>query len=160
MVKFQYIYGLGFQALAAGWGPKPAMKKSHTAPGAQRVILVIDDDHAVCSSLKFSLEIEGFAVQVYPGAYELLKEADLPANSCLIVDYHMPSMNGLELLARLRDRGISIPAILITSHPSRKLREHITAAGVPLVEKPFVGSILMEHIRDAFDRYHPSQAVE
>jgi FixJ family two-component response regulator len=62
----------------------------------------------------------------------------------------MPVMNGLELLARLRDRGITIPAMVITSHPSHKLRERIAAAGVPLVEKPFLGNVLMDQIRDAF----------
>ena len=126
------------------------MKDSQSVPVAQQVVRVIDDDPAVCSSLKFSLEIEGFAVRVYPGAYELLNETDLPAKSCLLIDYHMPVMNGLELLARLRDRGISIPAMVITSQPSHRLRERIAVAGVPLVEKPFLGDILVDHIRDAF----------
>jgi two-component system response regulator FixJ len=126
------------------------MKDLPSVPLAQPVVLVIDDDPAVCGSLKFSLEIEGFAVRVYPGAYELLNETDLPAKSCLLIDYHMPVMNGLELLARLRDRGITIPAMVITSHPSHKLRERIAAAGVPLVEKPFLGNVLMDQIRDAF----------
>lgn len=62
----------------------------------------------------------------------------------------MPTMNGLELLARLRDRGVSIPAVVITSHPNRKLRERIAAAGVPLIEKPFLGNALTERIREAF----------
>lgn len=119
-------------------------------PFAERVVLVIDDDPAVCSSLKFSLEVEGFAVRIYPGAYELLNEAHLPAKSCLLIDYHMPVMNGLELLARLRDRGIRLPAMVITSQPNRRLRERIEAAGVPLVEKPFLGSVLVDQIRDAF----------
>src|SRR5215471_8141597 len=126
------------------------MKDSQSVPVAQQVVLVIDDDPAVCSSLKFSLEIEGFAVRVYPGGYELLNETDLPAKSCLLIDYHMPVMNGLELLARLRDRGITLPAMVITSQPNRRLRERIAAAGVPLVEKPFLGSVLVDHIRDAF----------
>jgi two-component system, LuxR family, response regulator FixJ len=126
------------------------MKDSSSVPLARQVVLVIDDDPAVCSSLKFSLEVEGFAVRIYPGAYELLNEADLPPASCLLIDYHMPVMNGLELLARLRDRGITIPAMVITSHPNHKLRERIAAAGVPLVEKPFLGNVLMDQIRDAF----------
>ena len=95
------------------------MQKSHSMPLADHVVLVIDDDPAVCSSLKFSLEVEGFKVRIYPGAYELLNEAELPPKSCLLIDYHMPVMNGLELLARLRDRGISIPAMVITSAASQ-----------------------------------------
>jgi len=116
---------------------------------AKHVVLIIDDDPAVRSSLKFSLEVEGFTVRAYSDAYELLNEPDLPAKSCLLVDYYMPAMNGLELLARLRDRGVSIPAMVITSHPNRKLRERIAAAGVPLIEKPFLGNTLTDRIREA-----------
>jgi two-component system, LuxR family, response regulator FixJ len=65
----------------------------------------------------------------------------------------MPVMNGLELLERLRDRGITLPAMVITSQPSRRLRERIAAAGVPLVEKPFLGSVLVDQVRDAFRAY-------
>jgi two-component system response regulator FixJ len=127
-----------------------AVKTPRTAPAAEHVVLVIDDDPAVRSSLKFSLEVEGFTVRVYSGAHELLSDdAALPAKSCLLIDYYMPTMNGLELLARLRDRGVSIPAVVITGHPNRKLRERIAAAGVPLLEKPFLGNILTERIREA-----------
>jgi FixJ family two-component response regulator len=49
----------------------------------------------------------------------------------------------------LRDRGVSIPAVVITGHPNRRLRERIAAAGVPLLEKPFLGNILMDRIREA-----------
>jgi two-component system, LuxR family, response regulator FixJ len=130
-----------------------AMKDWPSLPLAKSVVLVIDDDPAVCSSLKFSLEVEGFVVRIYPGAYELLNEIDLPSKSCLLIDYHMPVMNGLELLERLRDRGITLPAMVITSQPSRRLRERIAAAGVPLVEKPFLGSVLVDQVRDAFRAY-------
>jgi hypothetical protein len=41
------------------------MEKPHTAPVAKQVVLVIDDDSLVCSSLKLSLEAEGFTVQTY-----------------------------------------------------------------------------------------------
>jgi two-component system, LuxR family, response regulator FixJ len=123
------------------------MKKSHKA--SEGVILLIDDDPAMRSSLKFLLEIEGFTVRVYPRADKLLKEADLPTKGCLIIDYHMPEMDGLKLLEKLRDRGVTIPAIVITTHPSRKLRERIAAAGMPLVEKPFLAEVLLDHIRAA-----------
>jgi two-component system, LuxR family, response regulator FixJ len=135
-----------------GPGTHDFMAKSPMAPVAPHVVLVIDDDPAVRSSLKFSLEVEGFAVRAYAGAYELLNETDLPAKSCLLIDYYMPTMNGLELLARLRDRGVSIPAMVITSHPNRKLRDRIAAAGVPLIEKPFLGNVLTDRIREALGR--------
>ena len=129
------------------------MKKSHPPPVAKQVVLVIDDDPAARSLLKFSLELEGFAVRAYAGAHDLLNETDLPANSCLLIDYYIPAMNGLELLTRLRDRGVSIPAIVITGYPNPKLRERTAAAGVPLVEKPSLGNVLVERIREVLHQH-------
>jgi FixJ family two-component response regulator len=126
------------------------MKKPQTAPVAKQVVLIIDDDPTVRSSLKFSLEVEGFTVRAYSSPHEFLNEADLPAKSCLLVDYYMPGMTGLELLARLRDRGVSIPAMIITGFANCTLRDRIAAAGVPLIEKPFLANVWMERIRDTF----------
>jgi FixJ family two-component response regulator len=61
----------------------------------------------------------------------------------------MPDMSGLELIARLRDRDISAPAILITSHASLALRERAERANIPIVEKPLLGNALLDAIRDA-----------
>jgi two-component system, LuxR family, response regulator FixJ len=125
------------------------MEKPHTAPVAKQVVLVIDDDPLVLSSLKFSLEVEGFTVRAYSNPDEFLNETELPAKGCLLVDYYMPGMNGLELLARLRDRGVSAPAIVITGFTNDTLRERTAAAGVPLMEKPFLPKVWTERIRDA-----------
>jgi two-component system, LuxR family, response regulator FixJ len=126
------------------------MEKPHTAPVAKQVVLVVVVDPLVLSSLKFSLEVEGFTVRAYSGPYEFLNETDLPANGCLLVDYYMPEMNGLELLARLRDRGVSIPAMVMTGFVNDTLRDRLGAAGMPLMEKPFLPRVWTERIRDAF----------
>jgi two-component system, LuxR family, response regulator FixJ len=128
-----------------GQGTHDLMEKPPTAPVAKQVVLVIDDDPLVLSSLKFSLEVEGFAVRAYSNPDEFLNETELPAKG----DYYMPGMNGLELLARLRDRGVSAPAIVITGFTNCTLRERTAAAGVPLMEKPFLPKVWTERIRDA-----------
>jgi len=74
------------------------MNQSRAVMGAKHALLILDDDSAVRASLKFCLEIEGFEVRAYSSAHELLNEDSLPASSCLVVDYHMPTMNGLEWL--------------------------------------------------------------
>ncbi len=129
------------------------MRKSETTPDAKHVVPVIDDDAITRSSLKFALEIEGFAVRLYADAYELLNDTHLPAKSCLLIDYYMPAMNGLELLAKLRARGMSIPAIVMTGYSNCTLRDRIAAAGVPLLEKPFLGNALTERIREALNQH-------
>jgi two-component system response regulator FixJ len=128
-----------------------AMIRLRSAVGAKHVILLVDDDSAVRNSLKFTLEVEGFEVRAYSSADELLNEDSLPPESCLVTDYHMPAMNGLELVARLRDRYAPIPAILITSLPDEKLRGRAAAAGIWIVEKPLLGNCLLESIQHAFN---------
>ena len=113
------------------------------------VILVIDDDPAVRSSLKFALEIEGFSVRLYPTGAELLDEKDMPESGCLVADFHLPGMNGLDVLARLRERDIKWPAILITTHPSVAVRDRAALAGVRLIEKPLLSDSLFQSIRAA-----------
>ena len=110
--------------------------------------MVIDDDWGVRNSLKFSLEVEGFAVRTYANGTELLRAEDLMHCSCFVVDQNMPGINGLDLIAMLRDRHLSAPAILITSHPGPSLRDRASEAGVPIVEKPLLGNILLDKIRD------------
>ena len=136
------------------------MKRQGELLAAGPLVIIVDDDVAVRNSLKFSLEVEGFVVRVYAGASELLREAELPAGgSCLVVDQNMPGMNGLDLVAHLRARAVPVPAILMTSSPTRALSERAGKAGVVIVEKPFLGTILVDRIRDLFSRDDAMQAL-
>ena len=117
--------------------------------GSKSVIIVVDDDPAVCNSLKFSLEIEGFLVRLYASGSELLGERDIPRCSCLVVDQRLPGIAGLDLIIKLREQSVSAPAILITSHPTAELARRAAGANVPIVEKPLLSNALMERIRDA-----------
>jgi two-component system, LuxR family, response regulator FixJ len=134
------------------------MIQLRAAVNAKPVILVVDDDAAVRNSLKFMMEVEGFEVRAYSNAHELLSEDNLPDSSCLVVDYHMPAMNGLGLVAVLRDRRVSIPAILMTAHPDENMRKQAAAAGIPIVEKPLLGTRLLDSVREAFDGHANSSS--
>ena len=89
-------------------------------PAPQRpVVLVVDDDPAVLNTLTFSLKVEGFAVRAYASGRELLDDPVLPVHGCLVIDQRLPGMSGLELVASLRARKVSLPAILITTTRAR-----------------------------------------
>jgi FixJ family two-component response regulator len=120
----------------------------HRAPSvAAPTIVVVDDDAAVRNSLKFSLEIEGFSVRTYASPREVLSSEALLPVSCLIVDQNMPGMSGLNLLATLRQRGDHTPAILVSAHATATLRDEAAHRGVTVVEKPFMGNVLVDRIR-------------
>ncbi|WP_409513830.1 MULTISPECIES: response regulator transcription factor [Methylobacterium] len=113
-------------------------------------MLVVDDDAAVRNSLKFALELEGLDVRLYEDGAALLRDAALPRTGCLVVDYWMPGMDGLELVGRLRDRDVALPAILITARPTGDLRHRASRAGFHgVVEKPLEDGTLLDGIRDA-----------
>lgn len=110
-------------------------------------IVVIDDDEDLLRALRFSLELDGFRVISSESGDDLVA-AELPvANACMVIDYRLPEIDGLELLARLRAQGIDLPVIVITSHFSPALRRRAEAAGAVLVEKPLIGDTLLTAIR-------------
>jgi FixJ family two-component response regulator len=120
-------------------------------PQVQRppLVLVVDDDAAVRTSLAFNLEMEGFDVATF-GSGEALLLRDLPIDgACLVIDERLPGISGLDALSQLRRRNVALPAILVTSHPSAMFRAAASKAGVPIVEKPLIGDGLAAAIRAA-----------
>ncbi len=125
------------------------MNSSHAPALAAPIVIVVDDDAAVRGSLKFALEIEGFAVHAYGRGDELFGDADLADCACFIIDQKLPGMNGLDVVSALREQRIAAPVILITSAPPPVVQERAAKAGVPIVEKPLLGNALLERVRDA-----------
>ena len=114
------------------------------------VILLVDDDAAVRNALKFSLEMEGFSVRLYATPEALLAEDHLPDGGCLVIDYRMPEIDGLELVERLRSRGVTLPILLISGRVPRSLRSRASGLGISdVLEKPL--SDLAGSIRRVLD---------
>jgi FixJ family two-component response regulator len=109
-------------------------------------VAVVAEDAAVRNSLQFSLEVEGFAVQSYADCRALLNEPDVGNYTCLIIDQSMHGLKALDVLAKLRDRNITTPAILTALHPSSGLLKRASDAGAVVVEKPLFGNALIENI--------------
>ena len=124
------------------------MKNQDALSSSGPVVIVIGDDLAVRNSLKFWLEIEGLTVRGYVSGADLLGAGDLARCDCYVVDQKTSAMSGLDLIAQLRDRHFTAPAILIASHPSLLLRQQAEKAGVPIVEKPLLGDGLLDKIHD------------
>ena len=127
----------------------PVMTPQSQLKPKEPVVVVVDDDPAVCGSLKFSLELEGFSVRTFRNGAELLREGDLHDCQCFVIDQRMPGMSGMDLIASLRERNVGTPAILVISQPSDALAGRAAEAAVPIVEKPFLSNMLVERIREA-----------
>ena len=112
-------------------------------------VIIVDDDDAVRQSLTFSLALEGFQVRAFRNGEELLAEQELPARACMVIDYCMPSLDGLALIGRLRQSAIALPAILITAKATAEIRRRAALCGCRAVlEKPLEDNSLADCIRD------------
>jgi len=116
-------------------------------------VLIVDDDDAVRQSLKFMLELEGLKVQLFESGEALLSQGALPERGCLVVDQKMPRLSGVDLLRRLKERCVELPAILITGRLTQDLVTLAMAAGFAAVmEKPLEGGGLIDAVRLALAR--------
>ena len=104
--------------------------------GNHSAVAVVDDDAAVLDSIRFLLQVAGRKVDVYPSAPAFLKDlTGQPA--CLILDQHMPQMTGLELVARLRGKGMHVPVLLMTESLSIVISRCAAQFGIyEILEKP------------------------
>jgi FixJ family two-component response regulator len=112
-------------------------------------VVIVDDDPAVCAALAFALELEGFEVEGLASGEALLRHTLPLLDACLVVDERLPGLSGLDALLQLRARHVTLPALLMTSHPNFALRAAAQAAGVPILEKPLLGDVLSNAIRAA-----------
>lgn len=115
-----------------------------------RSIAVVDDDAAVRDALRFALEFEGLLVCLYDGAQALLADPELAHHGCLVIDYRMPEIDGLELVEVLHARGLAIPVIMITGRANNGMRARASRAGIlAVLEKPLSSNALADAIRSA-----------
>lgn len=123
--------------------------------GGPPIVIVVDDDPDVLDSLTFAFAIDGFEVRAHDCAEDLLACDALPANGCLVLDYQLRKMNGLELLERIRQSGHDLPAVLITT-PQAALSREAALIGVPIVEKPLLCDTLINKVRELLRARNPT----
>ena len=116
------------------------------------MIYVVDDDYDVRTSLRFLLETEGFDVRTFRSGVALLGSSSRNRADCLVIDYKMAELDGLELVQRLRRLQVSTPIILITGYPDADISAKASSAGVrQVLLKPNLEDSLIDCVRNAID---------
>jgi two-component system response regulator ChvI len=124
----------------------------------RRRVVVVDDDPLFLSTLTLNLEDAGFDVAAFTGGGAALDHLNAGARpDVIILDWHMPEMDGLELLQRLRAQGLAVPAIFLTSLNQPIYEELALDRGaVDFVEKSRSFSIILKRLRLITEGAKPS----
>ncbi|WP_312528595.1 response regulator [Paracoccus sp. (in: a-proteobacteria)] len=122
-------------------------------PSAALTVFVVDDDADIRMSLSRGLSKRGYQVETFASARAFLTGYDSTRAGCLVLDYGMPDMNGLELQSYLLHHQINIPIIFITGHGGvPESVQAIRAGAIDFLEKPFRQADLIACIDIAFQQ--------
>ena len=115
------------------------------------LVAVVDDDESVRESLPDLLNELGFRTSAFASAEEFLASGSLEQTKCLILDFAMPGMTGLDLQRQLNDRDRKIPIIFITAQKDQEVRDQAFELGaVSFLFKPFSDTALLDALNKAF----------
>jgi two-component system response regulator FixJ len=114
------------------------------------MIAIVDDDESVRHSTAGLLMRAGNRVESFTGGSEFLA-SDLPKDlDCLLLDMHMPGLDGLAVMRALRERDLSLPILVLTGHGDVPMAvEAMRLGAVDFLEKPYPPAALLEAIARA-----------
>src|SRR6201996_2710512 len=123
----------------------------------QETVFVVDDDEAVRDSLRWLLEANGYRVQCFSSAEQVIDAWQPPQPpgqvACLILDVRMSGMSGLELQERLIADNASLPIIFVTGHGDVPMAVSTMKKGaMDFIEKPFDEAELRKLVERMLDK--------
>src|SRR5271154_789143 len=131
----------------------PRGYRSCQVPNSGSIVAIVDDDEAVGNAIEVLMRSIGLVAQAFSSGEEFLRSPELSRTGCLVVDFDMPKMSGLDLHNNLSLLGRKIPTVLITAYPSDDIRARALQAGIICyLPKPFDESELLSCIQSALDR--------
>jgi two-component system, LuxR family, response regulator FixJ len=115
---------------------------------ARRPVCVVDDDPGVLDSLTVLLQTVGFDVLTFGSGPEFLADERHRTAGCLLIDQHMPGMDGLDAVDELRSEGVMTPTIVITGRLDPNIAARAAKLGIAeILEKPFSTKRVVDLVR-------------
>jgi FixJ family two-component response regulator/integral membrane sensor domain MASE1 len=146
-------HGGTLDAIPGGHGEFHLVLPAEATMGENRslVVYVVDDDASIRDSLTLMLGLAGYATRLFADAESFLVAFRPEWSGCVVADLRLPGLSGIELQSRIRERGSSIPFVIITAHGDvPAARTAFRAQAVDFLEKPFDDAQLRSAIDTAF----------
>ncbi|MDW5613227.1 response regulator transcription factor [Mycolicibacterium sp. D5.8-2] len=125
----------------------------YRADGSPIRVLLVDDERALTNLIKMALQYEGWEIDVAHDAAEAVDKYRANTPDLLVLDIMLPDMDGLGVLARLRESGAYTPTLFLTARDSVADRvTGLTAGGDDYMTKPFSLEELVARLRGLLRR--------
>jgi two-component system, LuxR family, response regulator FixJ len=130
------------------------MKWRTTNPAApDRPVYVIDDDSSLGASVRFLLSTLKLSARTFKSGRDFLNQVDTLQPGVILLDLQMPEMNGFEVQAALKSRGIHWPVVIMTGEAEMPaLAGALRREPVEFILKPFSDERLLGALHAGFQR--------
>ena len=128
-------------------------------PVAGPVIAVLDDEPEMRKALRRLLVSQGFRVVEYESGEALLAALDSHPLNCLLLDLHMPGVNGFDVLKALQFQHPSLPVVVLTAHDEPGTADRVRSLGAcSYLKKPVDKMALFSAIQTALANCHSTRS--
>jgi DNA-binding NtrC family response regulator len=124
-------------------------------------LLVVDDEPSILKVMKANLLKEGYEVHTADDGLIALEKIKAESYDTIITDYLMPHLNGLELLAKMKENHIEVPLIIVTAYGS--IEQAVSAmhnGAVNYLTKPLNYDELLSVVQIAVQQQNLRKEVE
>lgn len=116
----------------------------------KHLVFVVEDDEEVRTSTRALLEALGYAVRVFASGEDLIGAGAAAEAGCIVLDYNLPGMSGLDMIGKLRQQGIETPAILVSGNGKELIQIAAKAGIAAVLRKPLSAEALEQWLEQIF----------
>jgi FixJ family two-component response regulator len=115
-------------------------------------VYIVDDDESVCRALKTFLMTFDFEVNTFNSAKSFFDTVSNDDPGCLLLDIHMPDVDGWVMQKMITDSGSKRPVIFISAEKQDNVADRVLQVGaVGFLQKPFDSQALVNLINVALE---------
>jgi FixJ family two-component response regulator len=116
-------------------------------------VAVVDDEESVRKALSRLIRSAGFEVESFASGVEYLNSLQTNKPDCLVIDLHMPVLNGIDVLNKMSEQGYKIPTIVITGYDGMGMTQRVMTAGaLTCLHKPVDDELLISALMSCTEK--------